>query len=364
MEKDYSSSLYKTLAKILMLTAGLFILLWFVYSVLSVVLLLIFAIVVALLINAPVTWLEKRKIPRLWGSLMVFTVILLVAGLLGWLIIPKIIEQLTLLIKNLPFYMNTLTTKFSTLFSGLQEHSNPSPQSNTVPDWVPSLPNTLLKIGNYSLSVIGSVLIIVVFISMVAYMVVNPRPLLELYLSFFQPDKRDRAASALSKSSIMIIGWMRANLIGGSIEAACVVGFLNIIHLPGAWVWGALTFFSELVPKIGFYIMVVPPLLVALSINPLMALWLAIFFIILAIVIGDFLMPKLRSSTMDLHPVSTMFILLAMSAAFGFTGVLIATPLTAFIKAFYEEFYLSRFTTNEKVMNQQIDTIINRSKGH
>jgi predicted PurR-regulated permease PerM len=205
------------------------------------------------------------------------------------------------------------------------------------------------------------VLVIVVFISMVAYMVINPKPLLELYLSVFQPEKRDRAARALSKSSIMLIGWMRANLIGGGIEAACVVGFLNIIHLPGAWVWGALTFFSELIPKIGFYIMVVPPLLVALSINPLTALWLAIFFIILDIIIGDFLMPRLRSSTMDIHPVSTMFILLAMSAAFGFTGVLIATPLTAFIKAFYEEFYVSRFSTNEKVMSQQIDTIINRT---
>lgn len=362
MGKPVSSDLYRSLSKVLALAAGIFIILWFLYTILSVVLLLIFAIVLALIINAPVTWLEKRKIPRLWGSLIVFGIIILVAGLLGWLIIPKIVVQLKLLINNLPLYLNTLTSKVSSWFSGFQDTNKSLPGTDkSINQWLPSIPNTLLRIGNYSISLVGYILIIVVFISIVAYMVTNPRPLLELYLSIFRPENREKAARALSKTSIMLIGWMRANLIGGGIEAACVVGFLNIIHLPGAWVWGALTFFSELVPKIGFFIMVVPPLLVALSINPLTALWLAIFFIVLDIIIGDFLMPRLRSSTMDLHPVSIMFILLAMSAAFGFTGVLIATPLTAFIKAYYEEFYLTQFEEDGK-MNQHIDTIIYRKK--
>jgi predicted PurR-regulated permease PerM len=47
-----------------------------------------------------------------------------------------------------------------------------------------------------------------------------------------------------------------------------------------------------------------------------------------------------------------------MSATFGFTGVLIATPLTAFIKAYYEEFYLSRFTTTKETTEQQINSIL------
>jgi predicted PurR-regulated permease PerM len=358
MEKSAYSDMYKSLVKVVTLAAGLFILFWFLYTILSVVLLLILAIVLALIINAPVTWLEKRKIPRLWGALIVFVLIILGIGFLGWLIIPKIIEQLELLIKNLPLYINALTAKFSTLSNAFQDNTAATSTGSTTSDWMPSLPNTLLRLGNYSLSVIGTLLIIVVFISMVIFMVINPRPLLELYLSVFRPENREKAAKALAKSSVMLIGWMRANLIGGGIEAVCVVSFLNIIHLPGAWVWGALTFFSELVPKIGFYIMVVPPLLVALSINPLTALWLAIFFIILAIIVGDFLMPRLRSSTMDLHPVSTMFVLLAMSATFGFTGVLIATPLTAFIKAYYEEFYLSRFTTTKETTEHQINSIL------
>lgn len=360
MEKPVSSDLYRSLSKAILLAAGIFILLWFLYTILSVVLLLLFAIVVALLINAPVTWLEKRKIKRIWATLIVFGIIILVTALLSWLIVPKIIEQLRLLIANLPQYLNSLTAKLSSLFSGLQGEQATAPATDvSLKQWMPSMPNTLLRIGNYSLSLIGSLLILVVFISIVVYMVLNPRPLLEIYLSLFRPENRGKAAWALSKSSFMIIGWMRANLIGGGVAAPCVVGFLNIIHIPGAWVWGALTFFSELVPKIGFFIMVVPPLLVALLISPATALWLAVFLIVLSVIVDDFLMPKLRSSSMNLHPVSIMFVLLAMSAAFGFIGVLIATPLTAFIKAFYEDFYLSQYAKDE-TMETNIDTVLFR----
>ncbi|QEC57985.1 AI-2E family transporter [Flavisolibacter ginsenosidimutans] len=362
MEKPVSSDLYRSLRKLLALAAGIFVLLWFLYTIVSIVLLLIFSIIVALLINAPVTWLEKRKIKRTWGTIIVFAIIILVIALLSWLIIPKIIEQLKRLIANLPQYLNSLTAKVSAWFSGFQGGpATLSATDDTVKQWLPSIPNTLLRIGNYSISVLGSLLILIVFISIVVYMVMNPRPLLEIYLSLFQIENRGKAARALSKSSLMIIGWMRANLVGGGVAASCVVGFLNIMHIPGAWVWGAMTFFSELVPKIGFFIMVVPPLLVALSISPATALWLAVFFIALSIIVDDSLMPKLRSSSMNLHPVSIMFILLAMSAAFGFIGVLIATPLTAFIKAFYEEFYLSQFEKDEK-MEENVDAILFRKK--
>jgi predicted PurR-regulated permease PerM len=74
---------------------------------------------------------------------------------------------------------------------------------------------------------------------------------------------------------------------------------------------------------------------------------------------GDFVMPKLRATTMNIHPVSTLFILLAMGSAFGLTGALLATPLTAIIKAYYETFYLSRFK-EDKLMDKRIDTIISQ----
>ncbi len=351
------ASLYQALVQAIAFAAGIFILLWFLYTVLSIVLLLLLAIVVAISINAPVTRLEQKNIRRLWAALLVFFILFLVIGLLGWLIIPKIMVQLKTLILDLPLYTARIQDAVSGWlknFPGLVKE----PSAGTAPSgWTFFLPGALWRIGGYSISLIGSVLLVIVFISIVAYMVIDPRPMVELYLSLFSPPQRDKAQRAFIQSSIMIIGWMRSNLIGGFIEAVCVVLFLSLMHVPGAWVWGALTFFAEMIPRIGFYIMAVPPVLVSLSISAMTAVWVAVFFLILAEIVGDFIMPRLRSSTMNLHPVSVLFVLLAMGAAFGFVGILLATPVAAIIKAFYEEFYLGRFEEDAK-MESRIDSII------
>jgi putative permease len=73
--------------------------------------------------------------------------------------------------------------------------------------------------------------------------------------------------------------------------------------------------------------------------------------------IGDLLMLKLRASTMNIHPVSTIFLLLAMGSAFGVTGALLATPVAAIIKAYYEQFYVTQFKDDPQ-MERRIDKII------
>lgn len=358
MQTNGTENLYKPLAKAIVLATGMIILLWFLFKIISVLLLLLFAIVLALIINNPVSWLEKKKVKRGWGSLIVFGFIVLALVLLGWFIGPKISEQLSGLVNNLPEYGNSFSKTVGSWFSNYPEiQKEIKIDAGSISQWMPSVPKTLAKVGNFSLSLLGGLVVLIVFVSMVVYSVTKPKPLIELYLSVFPPVQRDKAAAALSKTSVMLGGWIKANLIGGSIEAVLVTAFLSIMGVPGAFVWGALALFAELVPKIGFYIMSIPPILVALSVDPTTAIWVTIFFLALNEIMGDFVMPKLRSSTMNIHPVSTLFLLLAMGSAFGFVGALMATPFAAIIKAYYEEFYLSRFSQDKK-MDDRIYTVI------
>lgn len=361
MQANNPHNLYKALSKAILLTAAVVVILWFLVKVVSAILLLLFAVVLALIINQPVTWLEKKKIKRGWASLIVFGVILLAITGLAWFTGPKINEQVAALIKDLPEYGDNLSKTVGSWFGnypGIQEEIKSG--TNDLSQWLPSFSKTLMHLGNLSLSILGAIVIVIVFFSMVVYAVANPRPLVELYFSVFPPAQRDKAGEALSKTSVMLTGWIRANLIGGGIEAVLVTAFLSIMNVPGAWVWGALALFAELVPKIGFYIMSIPPVLVALSVNSSTALWVLVFFLVMSELMGDFVMPKLRSSTMNIHPVSTLFMLLAMGSAFGLAGALLATPLVAIIKAYYETFYLARFK-EDKEMDKRIDEVIYES---
>lgn len=356
-----NDTLYRTLIKAVSYAAGIIILLWFLYHAAGIVLLLLFALILALVINTPVVALERRGLKRGWACVVVFGTILLILAGLGWIIVPKVGDQITTLINNLPGYAAGLSKNVSGWFKDYPEiNKEIQEQGINLSQWLPSVPKALMKIGNYSLSIVTLLLITILFISMVVYSVTNPRPLLELYFSFF-PTKPDEATEALHNASIMLNGWIRSNIIGGGIRGTCIIIFLNFMGVPGAWVWGAVAFFSELIPRLGFYIMSIPPILVALSISPMTAFWVTVFMLALDEIMGDFILPKLRSNTMKIHPVSILFVLLAMAAVFGFMGALLATPVTAIIKAYYEAFYASQLPADAK-LEERIRMILYKEK--
>src|SRR4051812_1543554 len=96
---------YKQLSKLVWLAAGLFIGIWFLHQVLEVLLLFFFAVVITIVLNAPVTRLQAKGMSRTAASLLVFFGMLLMFGLIGWMVVPKIITQVKLLITSLPSYL-------------------------------------------------------------------------------------------------------------------------------------------------------------------------------------------------------------------------------------------------------------------
>lgn len=350
----------RPLTRTLLVAAGLLVLGWFLYQAMEVLLLFTFVVTFALILNAPTTWLEQHRVPRVAAALLVCGGVLLVLGLLGWLIVPHLADQVGALVDNLPRYAEQLANRMAFFFgenSALERKLRLNTEN--LARLVPGLPALLGRIGHYSLSLFEAVVVIVVMLSMVLFIVAKPRPLLRLYLLAFPPRLRDPAAQALTRSSVMVVGWMWSNVIVGSLEAVAAFFFLSFMDIPGALVWASLTLFAELLPKIGAYVMATPPTLVALSVSPLTGLWVALFYVVLNELTGSLLMPRVRASTMDLHPVSTLFMMLAMGSAFGLAGALVATPVAAYLKAYFEVFYLSRFPRDPQ-LDARVEAILHR----
>lgn len=353
---------HKSLTKLVYLAAGLCVAIWFAFEIIQVILLFFFAIVITIVLNAPTAWLERKKIRRTIAALIVFFLFLIFLIALGWLIIPKIVYQLQLLIADLPQLLRNLNSRIIS-WLGDEAALSSELQPGNGGGWAEQLPSAqviITGISRYSLSFLGSVLLFIFFLCLIAYMLINPRPLLELYLSFFSEEKREKAAVAFANASVMTIGWMWSNVLAGAIRAVVVFFFLLFMNIPGVWIWAGVTFFAELIPRIGFYIMAIPPILIALSIDPITAMWVAIFYLALDEIMGDFVIPHIRASTMKIHPVSLLIMLLAMVTVFGLMGALIATPLTAFIKAYYEAFYQKRMEAQKT--REQIDIMLYRTK--
>ncbi|HZO89369.1 MAG TPA: AI-2E family transporter [Chthonomonadaceae bacterium] len=354
------NEIYRALARAIWLATGVAVALWFLDTIALVVLLFVFAFVLVLALNVPVTWLEERRVPRPFGTLLVSLAVVIALSLLGWLVLPRMAEQVVNLSHRLPRDIVSLSARLSELFKHypiVQRWLQPNAEALTRT--LPSMPTLLMHVGKITLTVFEILVFAIVVASTVVYTLARPRPLLKNYLAIMPPHLQERAERAFTRGSQMVVGWIYAHLMVGAIEAVCAGLFLTFLRVPGGFIWAAFTFFAELVPRIGPYLMAVPPLLEALAVSPIKALWVALFYTCLNETMGTFVLPFLWGKEMELHPVSLLFAVMALGGAFGILGALLAVPITGFVKAFYEEFYLLRQPKDEH-REERAENILHR----
>ncbi|PYE53099.1 AI-2E family transporter [Deinococcus yavapaiensis] len=339
--------LYRSLAKLVWLFFGVVLALWFLQTTLFVVLFTAATFVFALGLNAPVRWLERRRVPRGLATTLVVVIALLIAALVLWIALPRFVTEVSKLVTQLPAFVtglaNTLANLAGRVSPSLADEIRSS-VSNVNADFVtqalPTLQTWLARVGSFTVSLVSGVGLLALLGVSVVFSVAQPRPLVRGLIAVFPPELRRPAMLALASSGQAVAGWLGSNLIVGAFQAVTVGIVLSLLGVPGALVWALLAFFSELVPRVGFYVMAVPPLLVALAVGPQTALWVGVFFLLLDTLTSNFVGPFVRADRMDLHPVSLLLALLAFGTAFGFAGAILATPVAGIIKAFYEAFVL------------------------
>lgn len=345
--------LFKTLSRVLYLAAALAILIWFLYLIERILLASLLALILAVALNGPVTWLEKRNVPRAVGTLLSFLVVLAMSALVGWLIIPRLVDEIPALIEQVPDLIDSLVAQVTAV---LGDHPEVQQQMMRVVDWVLGVFDGLWR---YTDRLIGALALGLFVVALALYMIVNLRSMLGWYLRSMPPHRRDQATRAFARASGMVIGWVAATVILGGIKAVAVFVFLSLVGIPGAVVWSVLGFFGAFIPRIGFYFTTIPPVVVAFGIDPLLALWTFIYYAAFSELLGNFVAPWIYGETMKLSAVFVLFMTLAMGYAFGVVGVLIATPVAGFIKAYYDEFYLATQPEVSK-LEERVDAMIAR----
>src|SRR3954464_989706 len=76
--------------------------LWFVANTITAILLVFFAIVVAIALAGPVHWLEGRGGSKRWARPLVLVGFFVCVALVGWLVIPELAAQIVVLVNSLP----------------------------------------------------------------------------------------------------------------------------------------------------------------------------------------------------------------------------------------------------------------------
>lgn len=143
-------------------------------------------------------------------------------------------------------------------------------------------------------------------------------------------------------------GYLYSRGILALISAVSHYVFFLLIGLPYAL---AVAIFvgtaSQFIPTVGTYVAGALPLLVAVTHQPLDALWVAMFILVYQQFENYVLQPRITARTMQLHPAVAFGSVIAGAALLGAVGAVVALPFAASLQAFLGT-YIRRYDVDEQ----------------
>jgi predicted PurR-regulated permease PerM len=126
------------------------------------------------------------------------------------------------------------------------------------------------------------------------------------------------------------------------ISVLVYIGMEFIFHLPYAVFISAIAFVMAFIPVLGTIISGAVCVLIGLSKGWLIAVGVLIYFIIIHVIESEAVGPRIVGKAVGLHPIISLFALVAGAEIFGIWGALFASPVAGVLQAIIVEIWKDR----------------------
>ncbi len=338
-----TESLIKKFTKI---AAGIALLVLFLilgYEFLNIIVMFLISLLLSLIFNPVVTFLERNGIRRIFSVLLVFAIGGVIIVLVLSVLIPKIVSQ-----------MNTITQTLS------KENFNNFIQQieDAVKDYIPLTltANFADQLSEYLSSIffnsidniseiissLVSILAISVIVPFMTFFLLKDHSALMKGMINIMPNKYFE----MSYSIVTSINNQLGRFVRGWILDAFLVGVmaaigLTILGIKNSITIGFVAGVGHLIPYFGPLIGGLPAIIISLiqfgdfSMLPSISIMFAIIYTF----DNGYLQPNVFSKSTDMHPLMIIVLILIGSQLLGVVGMLLAVPIATVIKTASREIY-------------------------
>src|SRR5947208_10316144 len=331
---------YHGARRIVWLIFFLFIL-WLILRALQpIILLFALVLLLAMVLNPIVIWLQKHHVPRFVSVILLMLVLVAVTTTIVVFAIPPLTRQTQELIRSTPRVWQGIRTRIESLTASYPEVREALPRTDEIAGKAGAAAGTLGNILLRStIGLVGGVASFVFAILLLVFTLANPRPLVAAYLALAPNRYREQAHRTLARLMQQMTAWARGVAINGMITGLSIGALLWLIGVQPALIFGVFAFLGEFLPNIGAFLVSIPILLVALSLGAT-KFWLALLVIVIVYQVElNVLVPGVLGKEMRLHPVNILFFTLATATMFGLLGVFLAVPAAALVQIVIDVFY-------------------------
>jgi len=284
--------------------------------------------------------LLRKRIPVGVSVALVYLAFIILVAAAGIFFIPELAANMRELMETLPELLAQYEQIFNRLLSYIKT-SNWSEQVKAV--ILREIQNTTGMVHKFLADILENGLemlldvarmVVDITIAMVItyYVAKDGQKFREWFLMLFPRSARAGLISTGKEISRILAGFIQGQLITAVIVGILETAAFLFMGIKYPLVLGMIGGIANIIPYFGPYIGAVPAVAIALTISPLKALWVVVALVIIQQIENSFISPKMIEGKVGLHPVATIFAVLAGGEFFGILGMLLAVPVVAIIR--------------------------------
>lgn len=286
------------------------------------VILLAMAVLLAVTLHPVSDALQRRGLPH-WAAMTLITTAI-AAGFVVFvtLLLPVLTEQLSGILHKIPELQKTVVDSIP---AGAAQRalkrlfSDPGLSASHV-----------LTAGQM---VLGALLEVVLVVILALYLVSDGRRTYRWLLAFFSERHRDKINRTAEEAARIIFAYVAGQVITSVLCAIYAFTVLKLLDVPAALVLAVLAGIFDILPMLGFFLFIIPAVLVALAVSGATALWLFGAYTAYHLFENYFLVPKIYGNRLRLSDLVVLVSVLAGGMLAGIPGAILILPLVAIYPA-------------------------------
>lgn len=313
---------------------------------------------------APVVKLLERVMPRFLAILIVYLIVLSALSALLYLIVRTAIVQFV----SLSGYVRFLLTpgenaQFTPLEQILQSFGISQSQIASARDQVvASIEGFAGSIVPLLTGLVGAILDVILVAVLSIYLLADGSRMFVWLRGNMPQQQQGRMKFLLDTLQRVVGGYIRGQLLLCGLIGLLVGIGMQVIGVPFALLLGVLAFVLEFIPILGTLVSGAICVLLALTKGWIVAVIVLVYFVVVHVLEGDVVGPRIVGKTIGLHPVVSLVALIAGSELFGIAGALLASPVAGVLQALLIAIWTDWRETHPKEFQKMEEDVVEKAK--
>ncbi len=315
----------------------------FLYAARRTLILFLFAIFFAYLINPAVERLEKLVRSRVWAITVIYMLLLVAVGVFGLLVGPRIARQSARLGASLPGLMDQASTgqlsgQIDQLAARIgNEHGWSDATQKRIEGFLVSRRDDLTalaqRIGVRAAEAAQELWMLFLVPILAIFFLRDGGSFHEVLLALVQSrTQREFLQDVFQDLNQMLAQFIRAQLTLAALSLVAYTSFLGATRVPFALTLGTVGGALEFIPMAGPLLAGVAMMIVAVLAGYPHWGFLLLFLVVWRMVQDYVISPRIMGGSVELHPLAALFGILAGGEIAGILGVYLSIPVMASLR--------------------------------